>query len=222
MYIPPKEAKVFVTKTKAPYLIAIELYDPLEIINEPLIIEPIPSFRNKAPPNPEKATKKQKTMTAYQSVLVLGSMPRNLVDPEPAATTKNRRRRRIKMEEEDIITIANFEKKKKPTMITKHTSLIFNLEEDMCAMNCVTEVAEHENVELMDGKEIKAIRRSSMSGELENIEETKKSTITENSISKEEEMKFPKTCENFKNSEFSLSPMLVQQNDIVKNIQIIK
>lgn len=40
LYIPPQEAKVFVTKTKAPYLISMELYDPLEIVNEPLELEP--------------------------------------------------------------------------------------------------------------------------------------------------------------------------------------
>ena len=35
--IPPSEAKVFVTKDKAPYLIAIEIFDPLEIAYDPII-----------------------------------------------------------------------------------------------------------------------------------------------------------------------------------------
>ncbi len=35
--IPPGESKIFVTKGKVPYLIAVEIFDPLEIAYDPLI-----------------------------------------------------------------------------------------------------------------------------------------------------------------------------------------
>lgn len=56
--IPTSEAKIFVTKDKVPYLIAVEVFDPLEIAYDPIFgtILPKPSAgKLPAPKSPEKA-----------------------------------------------------------------------------------------------------------------------------------------------------------------------
>eukprot|EP00831_Metopus_contortus_P052689 TRINITY_DN44240_c0_g1_i2.p1 TRINITY_DN44240_c0_g1~~TRINITY_DN44240_c0_g1_i2.p1 ORF type:complete len:159 (-),score=35.82 TRINITY_DN44240_c0_g1_i2:60-536(-) len=51
LHIPPSEAKIFITKGKCPYLIACEVFDPLEIVIEPEIRK-IDPFNLPAPPSP--------------------------------------------------------------------------------------------------------------------------------------------------------------------------
>ena len=60
--IPPGEAKIFVTKGKVPYLIAVEIFDPLEIAYDPAIgiISPkLGPEKLPAPPPPSKEKAKR-------------------------------------------------------------------------------------------------------------------------------------------------------------------
>jgi len=88
-------------------MICIELYDPLEIINEPLILEPQAIVKDFLP-SPESLERKSrsskrktlKQVMPTQDVLVLGTMPRNVVDPKLI----ERKRERKSRDEEEIIT----------------------------------------------------------------------------------------------------------------------
>ncbi|MDR3548213.1 MAG: hypothetical protein P4M11_08135 [Candidatus Pacebacteria bacterium] len=118
LYIPPKEAKVFVTKTKAPYLIAIELFDPLEVVEEPLVLEP---YQPPAPAEPSRSLKKMKTLKRImpaQDVLILGTVPLNLVDPRlvmEKSLSAHRHRHGMKYSQltnkDEPITIAKYRKR---------------------------------------------------------------------------------------------------------------
>ena len=50
--IPAGESKIFVTKGKVPYLVAIEIFDPLEIAYDPLIAPPSPKLEPGKLPSP--------------------------------------------------------------------------------------------------------------------------------------------------------------------------
>ena len=75
---------MFVTKTKAPYLMAIEVYDPLEIIEEPIPPEPPGKFG--ILPSPSGSFKDNKrnfrTLMPNRDILILGTIPRNVVNLE--------------------------------------------------------------------------------------------------------------------------------------------
>lgn len=68
--IPPNESKIFVTKDKVPYLIAAEIFDPLEIAYNPIIGtllgKPIPA-KLPAPKSPERS--KQKKISAKKMLV---------------------------------------------------------------------------------------------------------------------------------------------------------
>ncbi len=114
LYIPPKEAKVFVTKTKAPYLIAMELFDPLEIVNEPLVLEPCqPTAMLPVPPRPLKKLRTMKKIMPAQDILILGTVPRNLVDARLVLDRGHRRKKKHDYHElrrDEPITIDQFRK----------------------------------------------------------------------------------------------------------------
>lgn len=102
LHIPSKEAKVFVTNTKAPYLISIELFDPLEILSEPLLLD----FNQESLPAPPESLCPEKVMP-NPSLFILGTVPRNLVNLKLL-----RKKHAKKKEEMKEITIANSAKNK--------------------------------------------------------------------------------------------------------------
>ncbi len=213
LYIPPKEAKVFVTKTKAPYLIAIELYDPLEIINEPLVLEPYQAAAAASPdhlPTPppmvqSRSLKKMKTIKQImptQDILVLGTIPRNLVDPKLIAKKQQRK----SLDEEDIITI---EKSKRKSKVVTKVSI-----KDGTVTKCKEE--EKKMVDLVPFK-----KRQSAIFPLDLIrsEQTPLSTEKDGKSS----VIFPSrpsgensSTNQVKPLEISIEPVLVVQNDIVR------
>lgn len=121
--IPPSEVKVFVTKTKAPYMICLELYDPLEIIDEPLVLElrqnddHLPS-----PARIPKILKRKQTMKKLvpnHNVLVLGTMPRNVVDLRLLEKKEDWKQK----DEDDVITIAKSNVAKTKRRILRRQSI---------------------------------------------------------------------------------------------------
>jgi len=103
LHIPPKEAKVFVTKSKALYLISIELYDPFEVLNEPLLLD----FNHETLPAP-LANPCAEKLILNPNLFILGAVPRNVVNLKLL-----KKKYEIKQYGNREITIANSVKHKK-------------------------------------------------------------------------------------------------------------
>ena len=62
LHIPPSEVKIFITKGKAPYLLALEIFDPLEIVYELPVSMPSPKngpVNTQTPPKQKSGRKAQ-------------------------------------------------------------------------------------------------------------------------------------------------------------------
>ena len=93
-------------------MIAIELFDPLEIIREPLVLEPYQVGIDNLPSPPpilrvsKKKKKAFKKIMPTQDILILGTVPRNLVNLKLIEEKQERKSH----DEEDTITISKMRK----------------------------------------------------------------------------------------------------------------
>jgi len=189
--IPPREAKVFITKTKAPYMICLELYDPLEIIDDPLVLEPSQNEDYLSSPDmvPRmlKRRKTVKKLIPTQSILVLGTLPRNVVDLKLLQKKGDRNQK----DEDDIITIAksNIERARRQILRKQSTR-----------RNCISGLIlkKHQSIAIDAPK---WIRKGTMKFSSNNL----LSSLVQQEISPENENSF----------KLPICPVLVAQDDVV-------
>ena len=99
--IPPNEAKIFVTKGKAPFLVAIEIFDPLEIAYDPGVLQRLEPGRLPTPMKEPVRKTRVKTKSPQEQ---LREEVEKSLDAQ-IASKQSGKKSRIKPIEDEAITI---------------------------------------------------------------------------------------------------------------------